>query len=133
MSRYYPGTFLAATVAYCALLLYLSSLSSFPDVVSFEGSDKVAHFLLFAGLSAVVSEGLRRAERQYSALLLFAIPTLFSVLYGMSDEAHQLFVAQRTFALGDMAADGLGAAFAAAVLLGIHRTGKSSALMKKGG
>ncbi|GAB4342106.1 MAG: hypothetical protein Kow0099_19380 [Candidatus Abyssubacteria bacterium] len=122
MRRYYPIPFLVATVAYCAFIFYLSSVSSFPDIISFEASDKVAHFLLFGVLGAIVSEGLWRAEYRYSALLLLAIPTLFSIVYGLSDEAHQLFVAERTFALGDMAADGLGAACAAAMLLVIHRS-----------
>jgi VanZ family protein len=100
-------------------------VSSFPISSPFDHFDKIAHFCLYAGLSATVAMGLHRARREYSAKVLFIIPVGFSIIYGLNDEVHQLFVDYRTFAAGDIAADAVGAAAAAAFLLFVYRRKKS--------
>ncbi|MBI5118835.1 VanZ family protein [Candidatus Poribacteria bacterium] len=109
--------FLVATIAYCVLLFYLSSVPSFPLSEPFKHFDKLVHFCLFGGLSATIAAGLRRARREYAYTTLFALPVGFSVLYGLSDEIHQLFVPNRTFTAADLIADALGAIAAAALML----------------
>ncbi len=123
--EFIPAPFLAATLAYCLLLYFLSSVSSFPISSPFRHFDKVVHFCLYAGLSATVAMGLHRARREYSAKVLFLIPVGFSIIYGLNDEVHQLFVKYRTFEVGDIAVDAVGAAAAAAFLLFVYRRNKS--------
>jgi VanZ family protein len=126
--------FLCAAIAYCALLFYLSSVSSFPFPEPFKYFDLVVHFCLFGGLSATVTVALRRAEHEYAYRTMFAVPVGFSVLYGLSDEIHQLFVPYRTFAVRDLAADVLGAIAAASffVLIYYIRNGRRKAAPKGG-
>jgi VanZ family protein len=112
-----PVPFIAAAFLYCTLLFGLSSVSTFPVPPPFSFFDKLVHFFLFAGLSAVVAMGLHRAKHEYSSTMHLLIPVSFSVLYGLSDEIHQLTVPVRDFSTGDIAADALGAAAGAGVLL----------------
>ena len=120
-----PVPYLAATIAYCAFLYYLSSVSSFPVEPPFEHFDKVVHFCLYSGLSAVVAVGLQHASHRYSVRMLIIIPVAFSALYGMTDEIHQLFVPSRNFAIGDMIADAIGALAAATLFLFFYRWKRS--------
>jgi VanZ family protein len=116
-----PMPYLTAIFAYCAFLYYLSSISSFPIEPPFEYFDKLVHFCLYSGLSAVVAVGLQQARHRYSAKMLMMIPVAFSALYGITDEVHQLFVPSRTFSIGDMLFDAFGALAAAAFLLVVYR------------
>ena len=126
MLRFFSAPFGAATVVYCIIIYYLSSKSSFPVPPPFPFFDKIAHFCLFGGLSAILAAGLQLAEHEYSAGMLFMIPVGFCIIYGLSDEVHQLFVASRTFAVGDIAADTAGAAGAAILLLVVRQRNKAS-------
>lgn len=120
-SGFMPLRYVAAAVAYCGFIYYLSSRSSFPFEAPFPLFDKIVHVCLFGGLSATVALGLHRARREYSAVVLVIVPAAFSTLYGLTDEAHQLFVASRTFAVGDLIADAFGSTVAAALVLPIER------------
>ncbi len=99
-----------------ALIFYLSS---FPRLPSPPGpfSDKHFHFASFAVLSTLLVRALAagrvRAVTGRIAVLAFTLATL----YGVTDEFHQAFVPGRTSALDDLAADALGAATAAGLLL----------------
>lgn len=119
--HFIPVPYLAATLGYCVLLYYVSSISSFPVEPPFEYFDKLVHFCLYSGLSGVVAIGLQQAKHKYSAKMLIMIPVAFSALYGITDEVHQLFVPSRTFAFGDMLADAFGALAAAVLLLLVYR------------
>lgn len=82
-----------------------------PDIErwDFPLKDKLAHMVLFGGLAAVVSIGLRHNEPPPRLGRQFWVPLLFATLYGVSDEVHQYFVPSRTFAVSDMVANALGA------------------------
>ena len=121
-----PAPFIGATLAYCIFLYYLSSQSSFPFESPFAAFDKIVHMCLFGGLSAMVAMGLHRAKHAYSAAALVLIPVAFSTLYGLTDEAHQLFVASRMFAVGDLAANALGSTIAALLVLHVGRHRKAA-------
>ena len=116
------------TGLYCGFIFYLSSLSKpLPAPVFFPGVDKVAHGLLYAGLAATLSVGIRRSNNPARPSVQFWVPLLFASLYGVSDEVHQLFVPSRTFDVWDLAADSAGAASAqlllCLVLWKVHRSG----------
>lgn len=122
--EFVPLPFVAVALVYCAMLYVLSSISSFPVPSPFSFFDKIVHFFLFAGLSAVVTMGLYQARHQYSSKMLILIPVSFSFLYGLSDEIHQLAVPLREFSVGDLAADAVGAATAATALFLLHQRRK---------
>ena len=117
MRRYFPVPLLFGVAAYCGMIFYLSSIPSFPLPPPFPHFDKIVHFLEFGGLSVLVVLGLRRAEYSFSAGMQVIVPVIFCLLYGLSDEIHQLFVEGRIFDLTDLAVDAAGAAFAAGLLL----------------
>ena len=102
-----------ATLLYCGMIFALSSQSEPPagdwGLLDLPGMDKVAHGILYAGLAGLVSLGLWRSNETPRAPVLFWLPILFAVLYGLSDEVHQLYVPGRTFEWMDLLADGLGA------------------------
>lgn len=105
MSRFY--WFL--TVLYCAGLFVLSSDSTPYQMDNvFPAQDKLAHMVLFGGLSLVVAVGLRRAGTG-TARFQFLAPVLFVIFYGFTDEIHQYFVPNRHFELLDIVADTVGA------------------------
>lgn len=112
----------AATVAYCAFIFYLSAQSDPPKPdIGFDipGLDKLAHAVLFGCLAGVVSIGLRRSNASIAPKFQFYAPIAFAVLYGVTDEIHQVFVPERTFELLDLVADAAGAFGLQLVLCGI--------------
>lgn len=95
-------------------IFYASSLENIElplDSLSF--NDLLFHFAayFFFGLTLLVAAypwhpTLNYPFRTYTLLIVIGI------LYGLSDETHQAFVPQRTFALTDLTADSLGVIFA---------------------
>jgi VanZ family protein len=84
-----------------ALIFFLSSRpgSAYPDI-DVPGLDKVVHFCLYGPLGAGLYRWLDRP------LLAWGL----TVAWGVSDEAHQAFVPQRTPSAADVAADAIGGA-----------------------
>ncbi len=103
-------SYAVAIAAYCAGIYFLSSQSDLgPPEWSPPGVDKSAHFVIFGGLCALVSESLRRSNSNTPWQVRYAVPVCFTILYGLFDETHQLFVPGREFDLWDLAADAAGA------------------------
>lgn len=100
---------------YAGLIFYLSSLPQpLPEGgLEFQRKDLVLHALEYFVLSALLLRAFlySSVKRQY----LYAI--LFSALYGISDEVHQLFVAGRVFSVYDIIADAVGACLVLLFLL----------------
>ena len=105
------------SLLYCAGLFWLShhSFDQRPDL-EIPGLDKLIHAILFGGLAAVVSTGIRRSGKETAPKWQFWAPILFALLYGLSDEIHQWFVPNRAFDPLDVLSDGAGALLAQAVL-----------------
>jgi VanZ family protein len=97
-------------------------LSSIPGdslpLPDFRFSDKLAHFLAYALLGILIAarasirdriggkgggEGSAKQARDWTGIGV-------GILYGISDEIHQLFVPMRLFSLSDIVADALGVA-----------------------
>lgn len=97
-------------------------MSSLPDPtpidlpVDLPGLDKTGHLVLYGGLAAVVSLGVRRSGRPVTPWKQCFVPILFATAYGLTDELHQLFVPLREFDLADLFADTAGASLAQAAL-----------------
>lgn len=97
-------------IAYIALIFYLSSQSSFGALSHIRISDKLVHFVLYAGLSAALFIGAKKAP--FTELFSpYWLVLLLATFYGVSDEYHQGFVPNRTVDIFDWLADTSGAAF----------------------
>ncbi|MBI5095657.1 MAG: VanZ family protein [Candidatus Hydrogenedentes bacterium] len=109
--------YVLATLIYCAAIFWESSLPQ-PNKtgIHFAGDDKAAHMLLYGGLAAVVSVGIRRSGKPVSSARQFFAPILLAAVYGVSDEFHQSFVPMRTSSLSDVIANTAGAALMQLVL-----------------
>ena len=99
---------------YCLLIFSLSSVSNVPQLPG-GMSDKTGHMLLYSGLGFLVARALSGA-RSHRVTIWLAVATVLLVgLYGLTDEAHQLFVPKRQFDPRDLMADLVGAACGTAV------------------
>ena len=120
--RFIHPAYAALILFYCAGIFWLSGQSDPPKPdLSFPGLDKIAHAVLYAGLAGLVSGGLRRAPAPPSAAIRLWGPVGFAVLYGLTDEIHQLFTPKRSFDPLDLLADAAGAIAAQALLSAYRR------------
>src|SRR5262245_1791403 len=108
-----------------AAIFYLSSQSRLPDLpgglTGFTG-----HALGYALLAALVLRALSRADWSNVRGPLGWRALLFSSVYGVTDEFHQSFVANRTPDVMDWATDTAAAAIAVLIIVRI-------ALARRGG
>jgi VanZ family protein len=72
-------------------------------------ADKAVHFCGYALLCWLVAMSMRRAQHSYQTLTLLLAPVLFATLYGILNEIIQTFVAARSYEIGDIVANTLGA------------------------
>jgi VanZ family protein len=77
---------------------------------SFFGADKIAHALIYSLLAAATLISLPAGLRSDRPRLTAVIVWLICLGYGLSDELHQSFVPGREASVGDLLADGFGAA-----------------------
>jgi len=107
-----------------ALLIFASSSvpgRTFPSI-GFPHLDKIVHFCYYFIFAILVARALRSQSRfpdlsRFSLVLGF----LLSIAYGVSDEAHQLFVPERSFDPQDLFSDMAGALLAVAILGMVRR------------
>lgn len=92
---------------WCGFIFYLSSVPNL-RVSQDRSLDEVlrsgAHFIFYAILYLLVFRAKNFAQKKKD----FLTPLAFALLYGISDEIHQLFVATRSFQLRDLGLDTLG-------------------------
>ena len=91
---------------YAAFIFYLSSLPGVTYFPSFVSADKVFHVGEYAVLGYLVARALRNYGLSKRQLFLRAFA--LCVLYGISDEVHQMFVPHRYPSVMDILADGIG-------------------------
>lgn len=100
-----------------AMMGLIFTLSSIPGdelpLPEFRFSDKLAHFLAYSVLGGLIGwrHGLRARladGRPAPAPAWDSAGAAVGILFGLSDEVHQLFVPLRLFSWSDFAADGLG-------------------------
>lgn len=96
------------TLAYAGFIFYLSS-RTWNGAPMFPFSDKVFHLVLYFGFGGLTLWALRMTKLKGKGSIVY-IAFLCVVLYGLSDEIHQLFVPGREFSLFDLLADAAGAA-----------------------
>lgn len=106
-------------VAGWAAVIFSLSHQSTPLGQSAGGAESIgAHLTLYAVLSALLCWALAGGVRLRPARwLLSAIVFALTVLYGVSDEVHQAFIAGRSASELDLALDALGALLGLAAVL----------------
>jgi VanZ family protein len=85
------------------------------------GADKVAHLMIYGLLGAAVARAIWGRSGNPTLFRVAIWATVVSALYGLSDEAHQLFVPGRSFEIWDLVADAFGALVGAALFLKARR------------
>jgi VanZ family protein len=98
----------APVFCYAALIFGLSSFPGKYVPSLFPNSDKLFHFLEYAPFGFLLARAMHRTTALKEAAL-FQAALLAAVLYGLSDETHQLFVVNRYFSLIDLFFDAIGA------------------------
>jgi VanZ family protein len=93
-----------------AAIFYVSSLQQAPLPPGV--GDKPAHSTAYMGLAFVIARALAGGMPPRLTWRQAVIGFVIAVLYGASDEFHQLFVAGRDADLLDLRADAIGAAIA---------------------
>jgi VanZ family protein len=105
----------APVAIYMALIFAGSSLSR-PPQVGPDVSDKLLHFVVYAGLGVVLVRALSRRWTAPVTARVAVRAALIAAVYGASDELHQAFVPERDSEVLDVAADAAGAAIASGAL-----------------
>jgi hypothetical protein len=102
--RFVPMLTVMATIF---LLSHQSGDSiSLPNIIEI---DKIAHALIYGILAATTLYAIFPYKFTTNRLVTCASVALFCLLYGLSDEFHQSFIAGRESSVADVAADFLGA------------------------
>ena len=102
-------------IGWCLLVFALSAVPFRPQSEGIPGADKAVHFAEYAVLGFLVARALRLTAPGRPRRRSFAIAVALAAAYGLTDEVHQLFVPERAFEWGDLAADAAGAALGAAI------------------
>ena len=107
-------------IAWCCLIYYLSSIPGDElTLPSFSGSDKLLHACAYGMIGWLFSLAWNHSFVRVKAYMLkgFYSAVLFTALFGLSDEWHQLYVSGRTCSVWDLAADLVGGAAGAFLFL----------------
>jgi VanZ family protein len=97
-------------VVYMAAIFYASSLQHPP--VPADVPDVRLHAVAYFGLMIVVTRAIAHGTWAGVRLVALAIAWFITVMYGASDEWHQMYVPLRTAELHDLIADAIGASAA---------------------
>lgn len=95
---------------YAGFIFFLSSLSVRADL-AVPGLDKVMHLGEYLVFGVLLWRAIEKSFPQDTLIKYYLWIILFSFLYGISDEVHQLFVKSREFSFLDVFADVVGATF----------------------
>jgi VanZ family protein len=96
----------APVFIYAGFIFYFSSLTS-SDLPKIDKYDKVIHVFEFSVLGFLLSRAIN-PKRSIGFFRVFIVVNFINILYGISDEFHQLFVPGRVFSYTDIASDGFG-------------------------
>jgi VanZ family protein len=104
---------------WCAAIFGLSAIpgGALPEV-TFKGTDKIVHAVVYGVLGALSWRGARLARPHHSNARVIAVAALIAMLYGITDEFHQAFVSRRTPDWLDGLADTIGGLLGALICAG---------------
>ena len=99
-------------VAYAGVIFSLSSLPG-DDVPAVAVPDKLIHAVEFGILAVLLCRAFEAQMPALSHRAIMVVSILGTVCFGVTDEMHQLLVANRVADGADLAADSIGALLAA--------------------
>ena len=108
-------------VFWMAAIFYFSSMPLPPTAGAGVEVNKLLHVAEYAGLGFLFARAIKRGKGSSPAALA-AFSFAFALVYGASDEIHQLFVPGRHFAYADMLLDAVGGAVGGLANLLLSRT-----------
>jgi len=123
--------FLSLAILYALLIFFLSSRSGLDDplvqqtglalllrqfLIFPEYTDKVEHFILYAGFGSLIYLALVHSSNPVIRNYTFMGAIIIGITYGAIDEFHQSFVPGRTASIWDLMADGLGVTMAQTII-----------------
>lgn len=94
--------------AYGALIFYMSSIPKPLPSLSIPYFDKSLHVIEYSIFGLLAARAFRYSTRHSFQENFKILAILLTMIYGISDEFHQLFVPMRQFSIFDMIADGIG-------------------------
>ena len=101
---------------FAALIYYCSSRPAWEVIPPlFPHFDKVLHFISYGIFAMLIFRALWADDTRPASTGVLLLGVSLAMIYGVSDEFHQAFVPGREFSWLDMAANGAGAAVAAAL------------------
>lgn len=103
-------------ILYAGFIFYLSSISQPPGRYFFPQQDKIIHIAEYLVFALLLTRAIKNTYR-LSDFRLFLVVVLLTLLYGLSDEFHQMFVPMRTSEMADAIADGLGGILGAGLII----------------
>lgn len=109
-------------ILYCVLIFLISSLSD-PPAPDFklEWGDKINHAGAFGLMMLLAFRAARWILRERSMPAQLSAALLYCVLYGLTDEIHQMFVPNRHGDPFDLLADAVGASLGLLFIIMIDR------------
>ena len=114
------------TVLWMGVIFFLSTLPESATPGRGILSDKVCHAGEYFILAFLILFALQRTTRA-SFFTSFWITLVWGIVYGLSDEIHQLYVPTRQFSVGDMAADACGVMVLFLILWVLQKSGERGA------
>ncbi len=94
-------------LGYSGIIFYVSGLPSSGEPLPFPHADKLIHAIEYSILGFLFSRALK-GTTPLAKGGIFIRCVVFCVLFGLSDELHQMFVPTREADLGDVVADAVG-------------------------
>lgn len=95
-------------ILYSGIIFYVSSVPNISTPLPEMHFDKILHILLYAPFGFLVARGIYNTKASVSYRKLLDIVFWASLLYGLSDEVHQMYVPGRNIGFIDLVADTVG-------------------------
>ena len=111
-------------LAYMLFIFFLSAQETIPSVIQpllVFLKDKTLHAIEYGVLALLVFRAARMQFPRACVVRVAVLAAAFAMLYGLSDEWHQVYVPNRDASLGDLLADAAGAALAAGACLAWYK------------
>lgn len=103
-------------VAYCGAIAIASSIPGSQASIGTDlPVDKLVHFCEYAPLGALLFRAFRLGPPRFTVPVAFVAAVIAGLLYGISDELHQILTPGRDADPADVVADLLGSATGAAL------------------
>ncbi|HTR81138.1 MAG TPA: VanZ family protein [Bacteroidota bacterium] len=121
-------------IVWAALIFIESSIPGNDIPETPHGTDKLVHIVIYFIFCWLTFRALSNAPSRVVAQMSFFIAIVLTILYGFSDEFHQLFVPGRSADVYDLTADSIGGfLFLVIALFQRYRSGKGKNLHNSNG